>query len=107
MRFVTGRRKQHSDVKIPTLLELNINSIILYFESFLFLFFSRLGHADHEITAAFATFDRDGNHILDEEEQQQMKHDLEAKKVKKKRARKKIFCSVDITPKWPQESLGL
>ncbi|XP_032921441.1 polycystic kidney disease 2-like 1 protein isoform X1 [Catharus ustulatus] len=40
-----------------------------------------LGHADHEITAAFSTFDRDGNHILDEEEQQQMKHDLEAKKV--------------------------
>ncbi|NXM84406.1 PK2L1 protein, partial [Oenanthe oenanthe] len=40
-----------------------------------------LGHADHEITAAFSRFDRDGNHILDEEEQQQMKHDLEAKRV--------------------------
>ncbi|XP_014730788.1 PREDICTED: polycystic kidney disease 2-like 1 protein isoform X2 [Sturnus vulgaris] len=40
-----------------------------------------LGHADHEITAAFSRFDRDGNHILDEEEQQQMKHDLEAKSV--------------------------
>ncbi|RMC11599.1 hypothetical protein DUI87_11720 [Hirundo rustica rustica] len=50
-----------------------------------------LGHADHEITAAFSKFDKDGNHILDEEEQQQMKSDLEAK-----RARKKIFCSVAL-----------
>ncbi|OXB61354.1 hypothetical protein ASZ78_011976 [Callipepla squamata] len=40
-----------------------------------------LGHADHEITAAFSRFDKDGNHILDEEEQQQMKHDLEAKRA--------------------------
>ncbi|KAM4669505.1 polycystin-2-like protein 1 [Amazona ochrocephala] len=40
-----------------------------------------LGHADHEITAAFSRFDKDGNLILDEEEQQQMKHDLEAKRV--------------------------
>ncbi|OPJ84408.1 polycystic kidney disease 2-like 1 protein [Patagioenas fasciata monilis] len=40
-----------------------------------------LGHADREITAAFSRFDRDGNHILDEEEQQEMKHDLEAKRV--------------------------
>ncbi|XP_013223916.2 polycystin-2-like protein 1 [Columba livia] len=40
-----------------------------------------LGHADYEITAAFSRFDRDGNHILDEEEQQEMKHDLEAKRV--------------------------
>ncbi|XP_031360996.2 polycystin-2-like protein 1 [Lonchura striata] len=40
-----------------------------------------LGHADHEITAAFSRFDKDGNHILDEEEQQQMKSDLEAKRV--------------------------
>ncbi|KAM9379950.1 polycystin-2-like protein 1 [Phaethornis superciliosus] len=40
-----------------------------------------LGHADHEITEAFSTFDKDGNHILDAEEQQQMKHDLEAKTV--------------------------
>ncbi|NXT17899.1 PK2L1 protein, partial [Syrrhaptes paradoxus] len=40
-----------------------------------------LGHADHEITAAFSRFDKDGNHILDEEEQKQMKHDLEAKRV--------------------------
>ncbi|KAF2979646.1 hypothetical protein EK904_003001 [Melospiza melodia maxima] len=41
----------------------------------------QLGHADHEITAAFSRFDKDGNRILDEEEQQQMKHDLEAKRV--------------------------
>ncbi|XP_074400996.1 polycystin-2-like protein 1 [Zonotrichia albicollis] len=40
-----------------------------------------LGHADHEITAAFSRFDKDGNRILDEAEQQQMKHDLEAKRV--------------------------
>ncbi|NWX66897.1 PK2L1 protein, partial [Promerops cafer] len=40
-----------------------------------------LGHADHEITAAFSRFDKDGNRILDEEEQQQMKCDLEAKRV--------------------------
>ncbi|XP_010154109.1 PREDICTED: polycystic kidney disease 2-like 1 protein [Eurypyga helias] len=40
-----------------------------------------LGHADHEITAAFSRFDKDGNRILDEEEQQQMKRDLEAKRV--------------------------
>ncbi|NXU48707.1 PK2L1 protein, partial [Turnix velox] len=40
-----------------------------------------LGHADHEITAAFSRFDRDGNLILDEEEQEEMKHDLEAKRV--------------------------
>uniref|UniRef100_A0A8C5JR05 Polycystin 2 like 1, transient receptor potential cation channel n=1 Tax=Junco hyemalis TaxID=40217 RepID=A0A8C5JR05_JUNHY len=65
-----------------------------------------LGHADHEITAAFSRFDKDGNRILDEEEQQQMKCDLEAKRVKKW-ARKKKFCLADITAKWPQESLGL
>jgi len=47
------------------------------------LFFHRLGHADHEITAAFSRFDKDGNYVLDEEEQQQMKHDLEAKRVLK------------------------
>ncbi|XP_019473155.1 polycystic kidney disease 2-like 1 protein isoform X2 [Meleagris gallopavo] len=40
-----------------------------------------LGHEEHEITAAFSRFDKDGNRILDEEEQQQMKHDLEAKRV--------------------------
>lgn len=35
-----------------------------------------------------------------------MKHDLEAKRVKK-RARKETLCLVEITPKWPQEYLGL
>uniref|UniRef100_A0A674GK00 Polycystin 2 like 1, transient receptor potential cation channel n=1 Tax=Taeniopygia guttata TaxID=59729 RepID=A0A674GK00_TAEGU len=63
-----------------------------------------LGHADHEITAAFSRFDKDGNHILDEEEQQQMKSDLEAKRVKKWGKEKKIFCLVDILQ---SESLGL
>ncbi|XP_060096937.1 polycystin-2-like protein 1 [Heteronotia binoei] len=40
-----------------------------------------LGHAEHEITAAFAKFDQDGNQILDEEEQKRMRHDLEEKRV--------------------------
>lgn len=44
----------------------------------------RLGHAEHEITeltAAFARFDQDGNHILDEKEQEQMRQDLEEERV--------------------------
>ncbi|XP_048663097.1 polycystic kidney disease 2-like 1 protein isoform X2 [Marmota marmota marmota] len=43
-----------------------------------------LGHAEHEITeltAAFAKFDQDGNHILDENEQEQMRQDLEEERV--------------------------
>ncbi|XP_026570283.1 polycystic kidney disease 2-like 1 protein [Pseudonaja textilis] len=40
-----------------------------------------LGHAEHEITEAFAKFDKDGNQILDEEEQKRMRNDLEEKKV--------------------------
>ncbi|KAJ6661736.1 hypothetical protein lerEdw1_013258 [Lerista edwardsae] len=40
-----------------------------------------LGHAEHEITAAFAKFDKDGNQILDEEEQKRMRNDLEEKRV--------------------------
>ncbi|XP_003787312.2 polycystic kidney disease 2-like 1 protein isoform X1 [Otolemur garnettii] len=43
-----------------------------------------LGHAEHEITeltAAFTRFDRDGNCILDEKEQEQMQQDLEDKRV--------------------------
>ncbi|XP_077438296.1 polycystin-2-like protein 1 [Vanacampus margaritifer] len=39
-----------------------------------------MGHADHEITAAFSQFDRDGNHILDEDEQEKMKTELEEKR---------------------------
>ncbi|XP_042314373.1 polycystic kidney disease 2-like 1 protein [Sceloporus undulatus] len=41
----------------------------------------KLGHAEHEITAAFAKFDKDGNQILDEEEQKRMRNDLEEKRV--------------------------
>nr|XP_025033676.1 polycystic kidney disease 2-like 1 protein [Pelodiscus sinensis] len=41
----------------------------------------RLGHAEHEITAAFSRFDTDGNQILDEEEQKRMRNDLEEKRV--------------------------
>uniref|UniRef100_A0A3Q2XG03 Polycystin 2 like 1, transient receptor potential cation channel n=1 Tax=Hippocampus comes TaxID=109280 RepID=A0A3Q2XG03_HIPCM len=40
-----------------------------------------MGHADHEISAAFSQFDRDGNHILDEDEQEKMKTELEEKRV--------------------------
>ena len=41
----------------------------------------RMGHADHEISAAFARFDRDGNNILDKDEQERMKRELEEKRV--------------------------
>lgn len=40
-----------------------------------------MGHADHEISAAFSRFDRDGNQILDEDEQKRMKMELEEKRV--------------------------
>ncbi|XP_073934629.1 polycystin-2-like protein 1 isoform X1 [Castor canadensis] len=43
-----------------------------------------LGHAEHEnteLTAAFTKFDQDGNRILDEKEQEQMRQDLEEEKV--------------------------
>ncbi|XP_076020185.1 polycystin-2-like protein 1 [Genypterus blacodes] len=39
-----------------------------------------MGHADHEISAAFSRFDRDGNHILDQQEQEKMKMELEEKR---------------------------
>ncbi|KAL4640930.1 polycystic kidney disease 2-like 1 protein [Arapaima gigas] len=39
-----------------------------------------MGHADHEISATFSRFDQDGNHILDEEEQNRMKKELEEKR---------------------------
>ncbi|XP_039591123.1 polycystic kidney disease 2-like 1 protein [Polypterus senegalus] len=41
----------------------------------------KMGHADHEISAAFTRFDHDGNQILDEEEQKRMIRDLEEKRV--------------------------
>ncbi|XP_037353078.1 polycystic kidney disease 2-like 1 protein [Talpa occidentalis] len=43
-----------------------------------------LGHAEQEITeltAAFTRFDQDGNHILDEKEQDQMRQGLEEERV--------------------------
>nr|XP_010587368.1 polycystic kidney disease 2-like 1 protein [Loxodonta africana] len=46
--------------------------------------FREVGHTEHEITeltAAFTRFDRDGNRILDEEEQAQMQQDLEEERV--------------------------
>ncbi|CAK6962460.1 polycystic kidney disease 2-like 1 protein [Scomber scombrus] len=39
-----------------------------------------MGHADHEISAAFSRFDRDGNQILDQDEQERMKTELEEKR---------------------------
>ncbi|XP_066535300.1 polycystin-2-like protein 1 [Hoplias malabaricus] len=39
-----------------------------------------MGHDDHEISAAFSKFDQDGNQILDMEEQQTMKRELEEKR---------------------------
>uniref|UniRef100_A0A8C2X4A3 Polycystin 2 like 1, transient receptor potential cation channel n=1 Tax=Cyclopterus lumpus TaxID=8103 RepID=A0A8C2X4A3_CYCLU len=39
-----------------------------------------MGHAEHEITAAFSRFDHDGNQILDEDEQKRMKVELEEKR---------------------------
>ncbi|XP_023444742.1 polycystin-2-like protein 1 [Dasypus novemcinctus] len=43
-----------------------------------------LGHAEHDITelmAAFTRFDQDGNYVLDEKEQAQMRQDLEEERV--------------------------
>ncbi|XP_067092732.1 polycystin-2-like protein 1 [Osmerus mordax] len=39
-----------------------------------------MGHADHEISDAFSKFDCDGNKILDQEEQEKMKRELEDKR---------------------------
>ncbi|XP_034754564.1 polycystic kidney disease 2-like 1 protein isoform X2 [Etheostoma cragini] len=39
-----------------------------------------MGHADHEISAAFSRFDHDGNQILDKDEQARMKIELEEKR---------------------------
>uniref|UniRef100_UPI0037E73607 polycystin-2-like protein 1 n=1 Tax=Semicossyphus pulcher TaxID=241346 RepID=UPI0037E73607 len=39
-----------------------------------------MGHADHEISAAFSRFDHDGNQILDKVEQERMKIELEGKR---------------------------
>uniref|UniRef100_A0AAQ4QYX9 Polycystic kidney disease 2-like 1 n=1 Tax=Gasterosteus aculeatus aculeatus TaxID=481459 RepID=A0AAQ4QYX9_GASAC len=40
-----------------------------------------MGHADHEISAAFSRFDHDGNQILDKGEQERMNIELEEKRV--------------------------
>uniref|UniRef100_A0AAY5ENT2 Polycystic kidney disease 2-like 1 n=1 Tax=Electrophorus electricus TaxID=8005 RepID=A0AAY5ENT2_ELEEL len=40
-----------------------------------------MGHADHEISAAFSRFDQDGNQILDLVEQETMRRELEEKRV--------------------------
>lgn len=41
----------------------------------------RMGHDDHDISEAFSKYDQDGNQILDREEQERMKQELESKRV--------------------------
>lgn len=43
-----------------------------------------MGHADEEISAAFAQFDSDRNQILDKNEQERMIQELEEKRVSDK-----------------------
>ena len=59
---------------------LNIITFLTQPWSYLILL-ARMGHADHEITAAFSRFDYDGNQVLDREEQERMKAELEEKRV--------------------------
>lgn len=40
-----------------------------------------MGHDDHDISEAFSRYDQDRNHILDREEQEKMKRELEEKRV--------------------------
>nr|XP_045012353.1 polycystic kidney disease 2-like 1 protein isoform X2 [Jaculus jaculus] len=40
-----------------------------------------LGHAEHDLMAAFTRFDQDGNHVLDKKEQEQMRQTLEEERV--------------------------
>lgn len=40
-----------------------------------------MGHTDQEISAAFSQFDQDGNQVLDADEQERMKRELEEKRV--------------------------
>lgn len=49
------------------------------------IYICRMGHDDHEITIAFSRFDQDGNRVLDEEEQKQMRSILEEKRVSKQK----------------------
>ncbi|XP_060782070.1 polycystin-2-like protein 1 [Neoarius graeffei] len=39
-----------------------------------------MGHDDHDISEAFSKYDQDGNQILDREEQERMKQELESKR---------------------------
>lgn len=54
-----------------------------------------MGHADHEISAAFSRFDCDGNQILDEDEQNRMKIELEEKRV---RMTTSLYVKLQATP---------
>ncbi|GAB1302455.1 Polycystic kidney disease 2-like 1 protein [Apodemus speciosus] len=61
-----------------------------------------LGHEEHEITAAFTRFDQDGDHILDEEEQEQMRQGLEEERVTLSAEIENLGRSVGYSP--PGES---
>eukprot|EP00064_Thunnus_orientalis_P016218 superscaffoldBa00003165_g16281 len=54
-----------------------------------------MGHADHEISAAFSRFDRDGNQILDEDEQERMKTELEEKRTDETASDGSVLLCVD------------
>eukprot|EP00074_Homo_sapiens_P094500 XP_016872365.1 polycystic kidney disease 2-like 1 protein isoform X3 [Homo sapiens] len=60
-----------------------------------------LGHAEHEITeltATFTKFDRDGNRILDEKEQEKMRQDLEEERVALNTEIEKLGRSIVSSP---------
>ncbi|XP_008568826.1 PREDICTED: polycystic kidney disease 2-like 1 protein isoform X2 [Galeopterus variegatus] len=60
-----------------------------------------LGHTEHqitELTAAFTRFDRDGNRILDEKEQEQMRQDLEEERVALKAEIENLGQSIVSSP---------
>lgn len=58
-----------------------------------------MGHADHEIAAAFSQFDHDGNQILDKDEQKRMKMELEEKRVSvpPRQSWQRRFCKTMMT----------
>lgn len=102
-RFVTGRRKQYTDFKIPTLLVLN--SVILGFDLSLSILLQTGPYRPWDHSGFLQIWQRWQSHpwwrgaTADEV--------WPRGKKGKKKGKEKIFCLVEITPKWPQESLGL
>uniref|UniRef100_A0A8B9H4X7 Polycystin 2 like 1, transient receptor potential cation channel n=1 Tax=Astyanax mexicanus TaxID=7994 RepID=A0A8B9H4X7_ASTMX len=62
-----------------------------------------MGHADHEISAAFSKFDYDGNQILDKEEQETMKQELVKQVVELECSLATTMAKIDVV----MEKLGL